>query len=444
MNIEITPKQKQFIQAAADEVLFGGAAGGGKSYGQIIDAFLYALKYPKSKQLILRRTFPELDKSLIRTALLVYPSKIFKYSQSSHTGKFVNGSLIDFGYCDNETDVIKYQSAEYDVIRFDELTHFTEDMYIYLISRLRGANDYPKSIKSSTNPGGIGHAWVKSRFIDIGAPDVLHDAPTGSKIFIPSKVTDNHFLLSKDPDYIRRLENLSENDKRALLYGDWDIFEGQYFTEFNRDIHVVTPFTIPNWWRRYFAMDYGLDMFAGYWIAVDDRQNEYVYREVYKPDLIISDMLSEIKQFPDKIYEFIAPPDMWNRRQDTGQSVADIAAENGIYFKRASNDRVMGFLNVKEHLKIFTDEQSKETSQLKIFANCLNLIRCFPLVQHDKKNPSDVSREPHEVTHAIDAIRYFVAGRPSKAVKPKPERVFNFEVERPKNALGAGGKINVI
>lgn len=124
----------------------------GKSYGQLIDAMLYALKYPKSKQLILRRTFPELEKSLIRTHLELYPLGIYTYNSGNHMGKFKNGSIIDFSYCDNEKDVYKYQSAEYDVIRFDELTHFTESMYIYLLSRIRGANDYPKMAKSSTNP----------------------------------------------------------------------------------------------------------------------------------------------------------------------------------------------------------------------------------------------------------------------------------------------------
>ena len=126
LGLTVSKKQKQFIDATEDEVLFGGAAGGGKSYGQTVDALLFALKYPGSKQLILRRTFSELDKSLIRTALSIYPRSIFSFNSSSHTGKFKNGSCIDFGYCGIENDVFQYQSAEYDCIRFDELTHFTE------------------------------------------------------------------------------------------------------------------------------------------------------------------------------------------------------------------------------------------------------------------------------------------------------------------------------
>ena len=295
INFNITQKQNKFINADADEVLFGGAAGGGKSYGQVIDALLYALKYPGSKQIIFRRTFPELDKSIIRTALELYPQSIFKYNSSKHTGVFANGSIIDFGYCDSETDVFKYQSAEFDVIRFDELTHFTEDIYIYLISRLRGANDFPKSVKSSTNPGGVGHSWVKSRFIDCGAPDIVHSFANGTRIFIPSKVQDNCFLMSKDKNYIKRLENLDEKNKKALLYGDWDIFDGQYFAEFKREIHTCRPFEIPSEWTRYRAIDYGLDCLAVLWIAINSLNECFVYREYAESNKIISDGAYEIK-----------------------------------------------------------------------------------------------------------------------------------------------------
>ena len=154
INLEITEKQQEFIEAEATEVLFGGAAGGGKSYGQVIDAMLYALKYPKSKQIIFRKTYPELERSILRTMLAVYPRGKYSYNQTAHTFTFINGSIIDCGYLQNETDVYNYQSAEYDVIRFDELTHFTNFSYTYMLSGLRGANGYPKYMKSSTNPRG--------------------------------------------------------------------------------------------------------------------------------------------------------------------------------------------------------------------------------------------------------------------------------------------------
>lgn len=408
MEISVTAKQKQFMDATCDEVLFGGAAGGGKSYAQVIDALVYAVKYPGSKQLILRRTYPELDKSIIRTTLALYPKEIYRYISSSHTGQFTNGSIIDFGYCDSETDIYRYQSAEFDVIRFDELTHFTKDMYIYLISRLRGVNGFPKQMKSTTNPGGIGHKWVKERFIDVGQAGVTQSFDGQTRVFIPSLISDNSFLMAKDKSYLKRLENLAEKDRKALLYGQWDIFEGQYFSEWNRDIHVIQPFEIPAHWKRYAAMDYGLDMLAVYFIAVDDVGNAYVYNEIYKSDLIISAAASLIKSYiTQPLQAFYAPPDLWNRRQDSGSSVATIFAQHGILLTKSVNDRQTGWYAVKEYLHTAVDERGEKSARLKIFSNCLNLIRTLPALVHDAKNVNDVSSVPHEYTHGPDALRYF-------------------------------------
>lgn len=427
MNIEITEKQEQFINSTAFETLFGGAAGGGKSYGQLVDALLYALKYPKSKQIVFRRTFPDLERSLIRTSLEFYPREAATYNSSKHTWTFKNGSIIDFAYIDNEKDVYQYQSAEYDVIRFDELTHFTEFMYTYMISRCRGANPYPKHIKSSTNPGGVGHTWVKARFIDIGEPNVIHTFKEGTRIFIPSLIQDNMFLLQNDPEYVTRLDNLPEKEQKALKYGDWDIFDGQFFTEFDRKIHVCTPFEIPNDWRRFRTRDYGLDMTAVCWIALDWRMNAFVYKELYKPDLIVSTAAKEINTMTNEnIITDYAPPDLWNRNKDTGKSTADIFAENGQFLTKADNNRVTGWLAVHEWLKVFPDEQGQPTSKLKIFSNCTNLIRTLPALQHDEKNPNDVANEPHELTHIPDALRYFCTmwQTPAQQKRERPQGTY--------------------
>ena len=432
MDIEITEKQEQFINSQAFETLFGGAAGGGKSYGQLVDALLYALKYPKSKQIIFRRTFPDLEKSLIRVSLEFYPREAASYNSSKHIWTFKNGSIIDFGYIDSENDVYQYQSAEYDVIRFDELTHFTEYMYTYMISRCRGANPYPKHIKSSTNPGGVGHSWVKARFIDVGAPNQTHEITldNGKKstvIFIPSLVQDNMFLLDNDPTYVDRLELLPEKEKQALLYGDWDIFDGQFFTEFDRKIHVIEPFVIPKDWRIYRTRDYGLDMCATLWIAMDYHMNVYAYKELYEPDLIVSEAARKINAMTDEEIQIdYAPPDLWNRNKDTGKSTADIFAENGQYLTKADNNRITGWLAVHEWLKIYKDEQGQQNSKLKIFSNCVNLIRTLPAVQHDEKNPNDVAVEPHELTHIPDALRYFCTmwQSPLLARKEKPKGTY--------------------
>ena len=443
MKISITKKQEKFIKSDAFETLFGGAAGGGKSYGQLVDALLYALKYPKSKQIIFRSTFADLEKSLIRVSLDIYPLSIADYNSSKHTWKFNNGSIIDFGYIQYEKDVYQYQSAEYDVIRFDELTHFTEFMYTYMISRCRGANTYPKRIKSSTNPGGVGHTWVKERFIDIGEPNVIHNCKleTGeevTRIFIPSLVTDNKFMLEYDPDYIKRLDALPEKERKALKYGDWDIYDGMFFPEFKRSIHVIEPFKIPNNWNRYIAMDYGLDMFAVLFIAIDTKGKAYVYNEIHKPNLIVSDAVQTLKSYmrQDKYKYIYAPPDLWNRNRDTGKSTAELFWEGGIDLTKASNNRIAGWLNVKEWLRIkkVRYEQTGELyedSDLKIFSNCLNLIKYLPQLQHDEKEPNDVATEPHEPTHITDALRYFCVSRtaPTKEVINK-EITFNFDFEK--------------
>lgn len=444
MKISITKKQEKFIKSDAFETLFGGAAGGGKSYGQLVDALLYALKYPKSKQIIFRSTFADLEKSLIRVSLDIYPLSIADYNSSKHTWKFNNGSIIDFGYIQYEKDVYQYQSAEYDVIRFDELTHFTEFMYTYMISRCRGANTYPKRIKSSTNPGGVGHTWVKERFIDIGEPNVIHNCKleTGeevTRIFIPSLVTDNKFMLEYDPDYIKRLDALPEKERKALKYGDWDIYDGMFFPEFKRSIHVIEPFKIPNNWNRYIAMDYGLDMFAVLFIAIDTKGKAYVYNEIHKPNLIVSEAVQTLKSYmrQDKYKYIYAPPDLWNRNRDTGKSTAELFWEGGIDLTKASNNRIAGWLNVKEWLRIkkVRHEQTGELyedSDLKIFSNCLNLIKYLPQLQHDEKEPNDVATEPHEPTHITDALRYFCVSRtaPTKEVINK-EITFNFDFEKP-------------
>lgn len=444
LDYSITKKQNDFIKSEAFETLFGGAAGGGKSHGQLIDALLYALKYPRSSQIIFRSTFADLEKSLIRKSRDIYPQSIASYNDSKHTWKFKNGSIVDFGYIQYEKDVYQYQSAEYDVIRFDELTHFTEFEYTYMISRCRGANNYPKRIKSSTNPGGIGHTWVKKRFIDIGEPNKIHTCKleTGeesTRIFIPSLVTDNKFMLEYDPDYVKRLDNLPEKERKALKFGDWDIFDGQFFSEFNRRIHVCEPFQIPKNWNRYISFDYGLDKFAVLFIAVDSKNRAYVYNEIHKENLIVSEACQMLKSYMrGKEYKAIfAPPDLWNRNRDTGRSTAEIFYENGVKLTQSSNNRVQGWLAVKEWLKIRKKRHEQtgeliEESDLVILNSCLKLIEYLPQIQIDSKNPNDCANEPHELTHICDALRYFCVNRisPGKETDIIHE-VFNFEIEKP-------------
>ena len=403
---------------------------------QLIDALVYASTYPGIKQLILRRSFPELERSLIRVMLELYPQKIYSYNSSKHTAKLHNGSIIDFGFCDNESDVYKYQSTEYDVIRIDECTHFTGTMYEYLRSRIRGANKFPKQMKCSTNPGNVGHQYFKQRFIDCMPPMTTYtvtnprSGKSQTRLFIPSRVTDNKFLMEADPDYVARLEDLPDEQRKALLDGSWDLYEGQFFPEFDRSIHVVK--TLPERtkdWRIYFTCDYGLDMFAGLFIACDAKDNAYVMGEIYEPNVIISEAAKLIGQKRRslgivKCDEYLAPSDLWARRQETGMSVADIFRSSGIFLHKTSRDRIDGWAATKELLHPFKDEQGVTTARLRIHESCVNLIRTLPALQYDPNRPSDAATKPHEITHMPDALRYYAVYR-SRGNREKPEQTFD-------------------
>ena len=423
MNLRISRKQQAFIDATEDEVLFGGAAGGGKSYGQIVDAFLYGLRYHGSKQLILRRSYPELERSIIRTVMELYPAEVWSYNAQKHSGRLRGGSIVDFGYINTEGDLTQYQSAEYDVIRFDELTHFTEYMYTYLISRLRGANAFPKQIKSSTNPGGVGHGWVKQRFIDVAPPDTTFDTGVGTRRFIPSKVQDNMFLMRKDPEYLRRLQNLNEEDRKALLYGSWDVFAGQYFREWDRGKHVCEPFEIPPAWRRFRAMDWGYsDPCCVLWFAVGADGRVYVYRELYENRTLSRDVAARMRAMSGKeeIAYTAASPDAWAERGQSdieGVTIAEVFSRNGAPLIKADNTRVSGWQRVREYLADAPDGAPR----LQIFSTCLNLIRTLPEMVYDARRVEDVADGLED--HACEALRYGLMSRPSpNAVKEPPKR----------------------
>ena len=442
LNLELTKTQRAFMDAQADEVLFGGAAGGGKSYGQLVDALVYALKYPKSKQLILRKTYPELEHSLILTSLEFYPKSVCRYSSSAKKWFFANGSVIEFGYCASKTDVIRYQGAEYDVVRFDELTHFTEEQYTYLISRIRGVNPYPKMVKSSTNPGGIGHAWVKRRFIDGFEPGRIHiDEETGARrVFIPSYVTDNVFLMNADADYIKRLNQLPEKEKKALLCGEWDIYDGQVFAEWKNSAlgrrtrrwsHVIEPFEIPKQWRRYRAFDFGYSKpFAVSWYAVDNDGRAYNYRELYgctgEPDVgvrwtaqKIARKIREIEESEDEgqCITGIADPAIWNSTGSSEGSIAEMMERCGVYFEKGKHDRLAEKMQV--HYRLAFDGDG--LPMIYFFETCKNMIRTLPQLMYDPTRPEDVDTTGED--HLYDELKYFLMSNPiavRESQKPKP------------------------
>lgn len=407
------PRQALFLKCKTRFVAYGGARGGGKSWAVRQKAVLLAVRYPGIRMLLLRRTYPELRENHI-LPLLGQLQGMAVYKESEKAFAFPNGSRLRFGYCANETDVLQYQGQEYDVIFLDEATQFTEYQFQTLTACLRGANPFPKRFYLTCNPGGIGHEWVKRLFI---IRDYHRNEHAEDYTFIPARVYDNPVLMENDPGYVRMLENLPSALRRAWLDGSWDVFAGQYFSEFREELHVMEPFAIPASWRHYLTLDYGLDMLAAYWIAVDGRGRAYVYRELYESGLILSAAAGKIAALSaEPLYMRLAPPDLWNRRQDSGKSAAEVFAENGVPLVKASSNRVQGWYQLKEWLRPIPDGKGRECPSLRIFSCCLNLIRTLPALQRDGKDPNDCAVQPHELTHASDALRYFAAGRPLAAV----------------------------
>lgn len=411
--LRLNERQKLFFMARRRFIGYGGARGGGKTWSVRMKAMLLASRYAGIKILIVRRSFQELRDNHI-LPLQMELRDIARWKEQEKRFIFPNGSYIRFGYCSAERDVLQYQGQEYDIIFIDEATQLTEFQFQTFKGCLRGVSGYPKRMYLTCNPGGVGHAWVKRLFID----RLYHgDERADDYEFIQAKVTDNPVLMEKDPEYIRMLESLPYELREAWLNGSWDVFAGQYFSEWDRDVHVVAPFEPPAWWRRYVTIDYGLDMLAAYLIAVDEHDMAYVIREVYQGrdlgenarGLIVSEAAQAVLDMVggDKVTAYLAPPDLWAARQETGRSVADIFAEHGIALTKTSNDRLDGWMAMHERLHVFEDERGLRVAKLRIFPLCTNLIRTLPQLRYDDKRVNDVATEPHELTHAADAIRGF-------------------------------------
>lgn len=415
------PKQIEFFTKTAPRIAYGGARGGGKSWAMRFKFILLAITYPGIQILLLRRTLPELRENHI-LPLQKALKGIASYKDSTKEFIFKNRSRIKLGYCQNESDILQYQGQAYEVIGMEEATQFTELQYLALTesNRLSGAcNGFSPRMYFTCNPGGVGHTWVKRLFID---REYREEEKEEDYVFIPSTVFDNEYIMANNPEYVRTLKNLPESRRRAMLFGDWDAFEGQYFPEFSREKHTCVPFMIPDDWARFAAFDYGLDMTACLWFAIPPSNKKiYVYRELYEPNLILSDAAKRICELSgeEKIRYYAASPDLSGRRQDSGKSGFDILTSHGLKgVVSANNERIAGWRLVREFLK-----DSGDGPYLGIFSSCTNLIRTLPRLIFDSKISEDVSSSPHELTHAPDALRYglmsasFIIGKENPTVE---------------------------
>jgi len=405
----LNPKQKLFCQARNRYIAFGGARGGGKSYVSRVKAIGGALTYDNIRILMIRRQYPELEQTVIIPMRKMLPPELATYNGGMRMFTFSNGSIIKFGHLDENANV-EYQGQEYDWIFIDEATQFTEDQFRTLGACLRGATKIPRRMYLTCNPGGIGHEWVKRLFVD-------REYQEGEKekdyCFIPATIDDNPQLLHASPEYKQMLDLLPDDVRRAWRYGDWNALSGTFFPEFTKETHVIEPFKkIPQEWKKYRAFDYGFDMFACLWIAVDFEGRCYVYREVQQPNLIVSEasnLMNSLTPPTERISFTIAPPDMWSRQKDSGKTMAEMFAQNGVGIVKASNNRIQGWMAEKEMLKPLKDENDRPG--VLVSSECPILIRNIQLIQHDEKNPSDCATEPHKITHINDALRYFCITR---------------------------------
>ena len=400
-----------------------------------MEALAYGLENAGAEMYIFRETYDDLEANIIREWKEKVPKELYTYHESKHIVSLMNGTKVKFRYIRSLADAEGYQGRSMDWVGVDELTKHEEKSIQILLSCLRSPKGFKPTFRGTCNPGGIGHTWVKEKYIDATdyGKKTIVDKVTGSKIqFIPAKVYDNEVLMKNDPNYARRLENLPEKERKAFLDGDWDLFDGQYFEEFNRAIHVVEPFVIPEHWTKYRSIDYGLDKTAVIWYAVDQESNVYAYKELHESDLIISKASERIKEVngKDKIRMTYSPPDLGARQKVDGVTVKETFRKNGIVLSDVSNKRVMGWLAVKEALKVYdvknihTGEVEK-TSKLKIFSNCKTLIKHISEIQRDESDPNDCATQPHEITHICDALRYYCVTRFGDYVseeKPKHDK----------------------
>jgi phage terminase large subunit len=425
-------RQTIFHTSEAFETLYGGAAGGGKTTAIVAEAITYALEYPKARIYIFRRTIPELKQSIVPEIYKQCSAYIdtggMKYNSQDRTFTFRNGSIIQLAYLENPADMFRYQSAESHLLLVDELTHFSQEEYEYLKTRVRSTGEHPLKVMAATNPGNIGHGWVKQYFIDIAVPETVYTDKSGnSRMFVPAKIDDHPIKAFRD-SYGRQLDSLSDPDlKRALRNGDWDIFSGQVFTEWEREKHVVDPFAIPSHWTKWLAYDWGYNTYAAcLWLARDPTTERiYIYREFYQHAMSASVQAETINSLSgdEKIVTKWADPSLWKQHGnvETGESVAVIFQKAGLIFQPANNDRKNGMNAVHESL----DFQADGVPQLQVFSSCINLIRTLPSLPYDKNKIEDVDTRAED--HLYDCLRYaLVNQRPAQM----PEMKINEDVVR--------------
>ncbi len=413
-------KQQQFFDSRARYTAYGGARGGGKSWALRRKLIALCLHYAGIRCLLVRRTLAELKENHLRPLLGEYGA-LLTYREGERCLYLPNGSTIALGYCACDRDVLRYQGQEYDIIAIDEATQLSEYQFSVFKACLRGVSNAPRRMYLTCNPGGIGHGWVKRLFVD---RDFRADECPEDYRFISALVYDNPVLLKADPSYIRQLESLPKRLRDAWLLGRWDVFEGQFFPEFSEEHHVVSPALLPSHLRCFVAMDYGLDMLAALLCGVDGEGNLYVLKELCAPDLTLSaaaERVAALSRGRGAEYA-VCSPDLWNRRQDTGESGFEVMQRVAGMppMRAADNRRVAGWRILREYLRAEAGAPA-----IRISSECTVLTTSLPALLCSASTPEDASDRPHIYTHAPEALRYAVMSRAQSYCEPF-DRNFRF------------------
>ncbi len=427
--------QSSFLAASEREVLYGGAAGGGKSFAMLADPMRY-MGHPQFSGLLLRHTTEELRELIWKSQELyprIYPG--IKWSERKMQWQAPSGARLWFSYLDRDEDVLRYQGLSFSWVGFDELTQWsTPFAWNYMRSRLRStAPDLPTYMRATTNPGGPGHIWVKKMFIDpspagrafwatdIDTGDTLsypkghskEGQPLFKRRFIPAMLSDNPYL-AEGGDYETMLLSLPEHQRKQLLEGNWDVAEGAAFPEFNRRIHVIKHEHIPGNWVKFRACDYGYGSYSAVlWFAVSPAEQVIVYRELYVSKVLAKDlahMVMNCERNDGQIRYGVLDSSCWHRRGDTGPSLAEQMIMEGCRWRpadRSAGSRVAGKNEIHRRLQL--DDFTQEP-RLVIMDNCTNLIAQLPTLPLDKSNPEDINTKSED--HLYDALRYGVMSRP--------------------------------
>lgn len=441
--IKPTPRQREFLKAVESNTytLYGGAAGGGKSY--ILRWTLIYLLIKWYKKLGLRgirvglfcEDYPALRERHLSKIIVEFPEWLGTYKESTHEftlkEKF-GGGVLAFRNLDK---VSKYLSSEFAAIAVDELTLNNQTVFDFLRMRLRWPGiDDPKFI-AGTNPGGVGHTWVKAIFVDGEIPKELQ-AYKGRIAFVRAFVKDNPYLPAS---YLEALATLPDELRKAYLDGSWDIFEGQFFSGWNRDVHVVKPFKIPDGWMRFRMGDWGsYHPYAFYWGAVDYDGKIYIYRELYgyggKADVGTKETSKQVAQkviaaeAGDKhlVQYGVLDNACWNKQDPGAPSIAEeinkvVVESGGRPFNPSSKGREQVAEEIRLRLEGYRDNEGRQIPGIFFFSTCVHLIRTLPSITHDKYNPEKYDTNCED--HAVDAIGYGLLSRPyrpAQSKKPDP------------------------